>query len=194
MTTVETGTAQNIEYIPEETRAVAIHEAGHAAAGHVVPGRRTCSRRGSRSASEAARSVTTRAWRRTSASPTSAAGSWVSLIMTLGAMAAEHVFYGENSPGRQRRRLQRHRDGRVDGRASGRWVPSGPRSMAVGRQGGHAGGAQATRADRHVDHEPREWRHGDECRTRSAPVLGDRDEATGGRARSSDRRTSARMR
>jgi len=30
MTTVETGTAQNIEYIAEETRAVAIHEAGHA--------------------------------------------------------------------------------------------------------------------------------------------------------------------
>src|SRR5205085_5114136 len=35
MTTVESGTAQNIEYIPEETRAVAIHEAGHAAAGHI---------------------------------------------------------------------------------------------------------------------------------------------------------------
>ena len=35
MTTVESGTAQNIEYIQEETRAVAIHEAGHAAAGHV---------------------------------------------------------------------------------------------------------------------------------------------------------------
>ena len=35
MTTVETGTAQNIDYIQEETRAVAIHEAGHAAAGHV---------------------------------------------------------------------------------------------------------------------------------------------------------------
>ena len=40
MTTVETGTAQNIEYIQEETRAVAIHEAGHAAAGHVYLGER----------------------------------------------------------------------------------------------------------------------------------------------------------
>ena len=40
MTTVETGTAQNIDYIPEETRAIAIHEAGHAAAGHVFHGRR----------------------------------------------------------------------------------------------------------------------------------------------------------
>jgi len=35
MTTVESGTAVNIEYPPEETKAVAIHEAGHAAASHV---------------------------------------------------------------------------------------------------------------------------------------------------------------
>src|SRR2546430_2775519 len=35
MTTLESGTAVGIEYIPEETRAVAIHEAGHAVAGHV---------------------------------------------------------------------------------------------------------------------------------------------------------------
>ena len=30
MTTVESGTAVNIDYVPDETRAVAIHEAGHA--------------------------------------------------------------------------------------------------------------------------------------------------------------------
>ena len=36
MTTVESGTAINIEDIPEETRAVAIHEAGHAAAAHAT--------------------------------------------------------------------------------------------------------------------------------------------------------------
>ena len=35
MTTVESGTAINIEYVPDETRAVAIHEAGHAVASHV---------------------------------------------------------------------------------------------------------------------------------------------------------------
>src|ERR1700722_2731960 len=35
MTTVETGTAQNVEYVPDESRAVAIHEAGHAVAGHI---------------------------------------------------------------------------------------------------------------------------------------------------------------
>src|SRR5215211_3071372 len=35
MTTLESGTAIGIDYIPEETRAVAIHEAGHAVAAHV---------------------------------------------------------------------------------------------------------------------------------------------------------------
>ena len=35
MTTIESGTAINIEYVPEETRAVAIHEAGHAVGAHV---------------------------------------------------------------------------------------------------------------------------------------------------------------
>ena len=35
MTTVESGTAIGVEYVPEETRAVAIHEAGHAATAHV---------------------------------------------------------------------------------------------------------------------------------------------------------------
>ena len=35
MTTVESGTAVNIEYPEEDTRAVALHESGHAAASHV---------------------------------------------------------------------------------------------------------------------------------------------------------------
>src|SRR5213079_2369469 len=35
MTTVESGTAVGVQYVEEETRAVAIHEAGHAAAAHV---------------------------------------------------------------------------------------------------------------------------------------------------------------
>ena len=35
MTTIESGTAQGIDYVPDETRAVAIHEAGHAVASHV---------------------------------------------------------------------------------------------------------------------------------------------------------------
>ena len=35
MTTVESGTAVSIEYMPEETRAVAVHEAGHAVNSHL---------------------------------------------------------------------------------------------------------------------------------------------------------------
>src|SRR5918994_2831687 len=35
MTSIESGTAIGVEYIASETKAVAIHEAGHAAAGHV---------------------------------------------------------------------------------------------------------------------------------------------------------------
>src|SRR3712207_7050211 len=35
MTTIESGTAQGVDYMPDETRATAIHEAGHAAASHV---------------------------------------------------------------------------------------------------------------------------------------------------------------
>jgi hypothetical protein len=35
MTTLEAGTAVGVEHTPEESRAVAIHDAGHAAAGPV---------------------------------------------------------------------------------------------------------------------------------------------------------------
>jgi ATP-dependent Zn protease len=35
MTTIESGTAVGVNYIDEESRAVAIHEAGHAVASHV---------------------------------------------------------------------------------------------------------------------------------------------------------------
>src|SRR5262245_46430985 len=34
MTTVESGTAVDVEYVPAETRAIAVHEAGHALAAH----------------------------------------------------------------------------------------------------------------------------------------------------------------
>ena len=74
MTTIESGMAIKIEYVPEETRAVAIHEAGHAVAGHVymkVPSRRVC-----RSAAEETRSATTRRSRRKSASAPGGARKW----------------------------------------------------------------------------------------------------------------------
>ena len=98
MTTVETGTAQNIDYIQEETRAVAIHEAGHAAAGHVylekelLSTRLSIRKRGGSLGHYASMEKDERF---------SHFRSYVMgrLIMTLGAMAAEQVFYGENTQG-----------------------------------------------------------------------------------------------
>ncbi len=98
MTTVETGTAQNIDYIPEESRATAIHEAGHAAASHVfqekdvLSTRLSIRKRGSsfghyQGMEKDERFIDFR-------------GRLMSaLIVALGAMACEQVFYGENSQG-----------------------------------------------------------------------------------------------
>jgi ATP-dependent Zn protease len=98
MTTVETGTAQNIEYIAEETRAVAIHEAGHAAAGHVFLEKDVLSTRLSirKRGGSLGHYQSMEKDERFSHFRHQVMGS---LIMTLGAMAAEHVFYGENSQG-----------------------------------------------------------------------------------------------
>jgi cell division protease FtsH len=97
MTTVESGTAINIEYVPEETRAVAIHEAGHAVAGHVYmkgaeSTRLSIRRRGAALGHHQALEKEERfsSWR---------SEEMARLIWTLGAMAAERVFYGENSTG-----------------------------------------------------------------------------------------------
>jgi ATP-dependent Zn protease len=98
MTTVETGTAQNIEYIQEETRAVAIHEAGHAAAGHVFLEKDFLSTRLSirKRGGSLGHYQSMEKDERFSHFRSHVMGT---LIMTLGAMAAEHVFYGENSQG-----------------------------------------------------------------------------------------------
>ena len=98
MTTVESGTAQNIEYIQEETRAVAIHEAGHAAAGHVYMEKDVLSTRLSirKRGGSLGHYQSMEKDERFSHFRSHVMGS---LIMTLGAMAAEQVFYGENSQG-----------------------------------------------------------------------------------------------
>ena len=97
MTTVESGTAVNIDYVPDETRAVAIHEAGHATAAHVYMKRSESTRlsirkRGGSLGHHQALEKDERfsSWR---------SEEMGRLIWTLGAMAAEHVFYGENSTG-----------------------------------------------------------------------------------------------
>jgi ATP-dependent Zn protease len=98
MTTVETGTAQNIEYIQEETRAVAIHEAGHAAAGHVYMEKDVLSTRLSirKRGGSLGHYQSMEKDERFSHFRSYVMGR---LVMTLGAMAAEHTFYGENTQG-----------------------------------------------------------------------------------------------
>ncbi|MEA2196304.1 MAG: cell division protease FtsH [Solirubrobacteraceae bacterium] len=98
MTTVETGTAQNIDYIQEETRAVAIHEAGHAVAGHVYLEKEVLSTRLSirKRGGSLGHYQSMEKDERFSHFRSYVMGR---LIMTLGAMAAEQVFYGENSQG-----------------------------------------------------------------------------------------------
>jgi cell division protease FtsH len=97
MTTVESGTAINVEYLPEETRAVAIHEAGHAIASHVymkdVESTRLSIRmRGASLGHHQARETEERfmTWR---------SQEMAGIVWGLGAMAAEHVFYNENATG-----------------------------------------------------------------------------------------------
>jgi ATP-dependent Zn protease len=97
MTTVESGTAVNIEYVPDETRAVAVHEAGHAVAAHAYlkgaeSTRLSIRRRGGSLGHHMALQKEERfsSWR---------SEEMARLIWALGAMAAERVFYGENSTG-----------------------------------------------------------------------------------------------
>jgi ATP-dependent Zn protease len=97
MTTVESGTAVGIEYIPEETRSVAIHEAGHAVASHLYmkdsqSTRLSIRKRGSSLGHHQAIQKDEQfvPWRHQEVA---------NVIWGLGAMAAERVFYGENSTG-----------------------------------------------------------------------------------------------
>jgi ATP-dependent Zn protease len=96
-TTIESGTAISIDYVEHETRAVAIHEAGHAAAAHVYKPELESSRlsirmRGGSLGHHQSFEKEERFshWRHEDMN---------SLVHTLGAMAAEYVFYGENSRG-----------------------------------------------------------------------------------------------
>jgi ATP-dependent Zn protease len=97
MTTVESGTAVGVEYIPEETRAVAIHEAGHAAAAHVFL-------KGAESTRISIRMRAGSLGHHQALEKEERFSSWKSeemakLAWTLGALAAEQVFYGENATG-----------------------------------------------------------------------------------------------
>jgi ATP-dependent Zn protease len=97
MTAVESGTAIGVQYVEHETRAVAIHEAGHAAAAHVYrpdleSSRISIKMRGASLGHHQAFEKEERfsAWQ---------SEQFGALVHVLGAMAAEMVFYGENSNG-----------------------------------------------------------------------------------------------
>src|SRR3954471_17620241 len=97
MTTIESGTAISIEPVPDELRATAIHEAGHALASHVYQTRIEATRLSVRMRGGSLghfygiqQEERFSRWR---------SDDMASLTMILGAMAAEHVFYGENSNG-----------------------------------------------------------------------------------------------
>jgi ATP-dependent Zn protease len=97
MTTVESGTAINVEYIADETRAVAIHEAGHAVAAHAYM-------KGSESTRLSIRKRGASLGHHQAAEKEERFSSWRheeigKLVWTLGSMAAERVFYGENGNG-----------------------------------------------------------------------------------------------
>jgi hypothetical protein len=97
MTTIEAGTAVGVRYVESETRAVAIHEAGHATAAHVYRPNLESSRLSIRMrGGSLGHHQAFEKEERFSQWHSEAMGN---LVHTLGAMAAEHAFYGENSSG-----------------------------------------------------------------------------------------------
>src|SRR5919112_3892952 len=97
MTTIESGTAVGVTYVDEETRAVAIHEAGHAVTSQIymrntISTRLSIRKRGDSQGHHAA--IATE--ERFSKFRHEIVGD---LVWSLGAMAAEREFYGENTNG-----------------------------------------------------------------------------------------------
>ena len=97
MTTVESGTAVNIEYPEEDTRAVAVHESGHAAASHIYM-------KGTESTRISIRMRGESLGHHQAAEQVERFSQWRSdqmatLIWGLGAMAAERVFYNQTTSG-----------------------------------------------------------------------------------------------
>jgi ATP-dependent Zn protease len=97
MTVVEAGVAVGQPHVAHEERSIAIHEAGHAVCSHLynehlLSTRLSIRRRGDSGGHHQAMSIEDRfvSWRTEEVA---------NLIHTLGAMAAELVFYGQNTTG-----------------------------------------------------------------------------------------------
>ena len=97
MTTIESGTAVNVQYVEHETRATAIHEAGHAAAAHAYRPELESSRLSIRMRGRSLGHH--QAFEKEERFSQWHHEEMGSLIHTLGAMAAEFVFYGQNTNG-----------------------------------------------------------------------------------------------
>ena len=97
MTVIESGTAVNVHYNDTDARAVAIHEAGHAAAAHVYVPEVESSRLSIKMRGQSlGHHQSFEKEERFGAFQSRMFGE---LIHAVGAMAAELVFYGENSVG-----------------------------------------------------------------------------------------------
>ena len=161
MTTVESGVAIQQAYPKHEARAIAIHEAGHAVCSHLygenrLSTRLSIRRRGNSGGHHAAMALEERFvdWRSEQIGE---------LIWGLGAMAAEYVFYGQNTTGvggdvhsttfSAVRMVGRHAMGptRVD-------LSDRIEDPEMRARGGEARDG-ALRGDRQPDHAPLERRH-----------------------------------
>ncbi len=98
MGTVEAGQAIDLEKMPDEERAVAIHEAGHAIASHLFVENSEASRLSIRPRTSGSHglSVTVEKAERFIEFRDEC---YSSIIATIAAMAAEYVFYGQNTQG-----------------------------------------------------------------------------------------------
>jgi ATP-dependent Zn protease len=97
MTAIESGTAIGVKYVEHEKRATAIHEAGHAAAAHIYRPDLESSRL---SVKMRGRSLGHhQSFQREERFSEWQGEAMGNLVHILGAMAAERVFYGENTNG-----------------------------------------------------------------------------------------------
>ena len=97
MTAVEAGIAIGVQYTPDEARSIAIHEAGHAVAAHIYrpnveSSRLSIKRRGETGGHH-------QSFEKEERFTHFQSERFGDLIHGLGAMAAEHVFYGQNTEG-----------------------------------------------------------------------------------------------
>jgi len=99
MSVLESGAAVDVQYTSRETRATAIHEAGHAAAAHIYRPEVESSRLSIRMRSDGSLGHHQSFEREERFGVRWQSEFFGDLVHGLGAMAAEHVFYGQNGNG-----------------------------------------------------------------------------------------------